>query len=415
MFDYNRTMLEDVPIEDLLTAIAAVEHIFEEDFGASRIDAITALERVIRAAQGLQLEQINALLDDRNRVVGAFREGDPALHVIGQVSLARNVSPGAAGSQLGVAIQLAELPNVAGALTSGIISEPTARAICRAVTGLGVDDLAAFDAEIGPQLPGLTPRRAAALAERIVISLDAEAAADLADRRRQDVRVSLTPHPGGIATLMATGPAEELTAAYTKLQDSALASRSDGDDRPIEQIMFGTLVERLTGAGDVSDTSVEVGLLIDLPTMLGTADNPVELVGYGPIAPALADDIIGNAHKTFYRRLITDPITGTLIARDERRRFFDPALAGFIRTRDRHRCRQPGCDCRIRDIDHIKAYADGGSTRADNGHGLCRRSHVIKHLPGWDVTTSPDGTITWRTPTGHTYLSKTPSVDPLAA
>jgi hypothetical protein len=408
-------MFDDVPVEDLLTAASAVEHVFEEDLGASRIDVITALERVIRAAQGLQLEQINGLLDDRNRVVGAFREGDPALHVIGQVSLARNVSPGAAGSQLGVAIQLAELPNVADALKSGIIGEPTVRAICRAVAGSSVDELAAVDAEIGPQLPGLTPRRAAALAERIVISLDAEAAANLADRRRQDVRVSLTPHPGGIATLMATGPAEGLTAAYTKLQDSALASRSGGDERPIEQIMFGILVEDLTGAGDASDTSVEVGLLIDLPTMLGTADNAVELVGYGPIAPAVADDIIANAHKAFYRRLITDPVTGTLIARDERRRFFDPGLAGFIRARDRHRCRQPGCDCRIRDIDHIKAYAEGGSTRTDNGQGLCRRSHVIKHLPGWDVTTSADGTITWRTPTGHTYLSKTPSVDPLAA
>jgi len=408
-------MYDAVPTEDLLSTVSAAEHVFEEDFGASRIDVITALERVTRAAQGLQLEQINALLDDRNRVVGAFREGDPALHVIGQISLARNVSPGAAGSQLGVAMQLAELPKVAGSLKSGIISEPTVRAICRAVAGLSVDDLAAFDAEIGPQLPDLTPRRAAALAERIVIRLDAEAAADLADRRRQDVRVSLTPHPGGITTLMATGPAEGLTAAYTKLQDSALASRSDGDERPIEQIMFGTLVEHLTGAGNASDTSVEVGLLIDLPTMLGTADNPVELVGYGPIAPAVADDIIANAHKTFYRRLITDPITGALIARDERRRFFDPALAGFIRARDRHRCRQPGCDCRIRDIDHVRAYADGGSTRADNGQGLCRRSHVIKHLPGWDVTASLDGTITWRTPTGHTYLSKTPSVDPLAA
>ena len=408
-------MFDTVPVEDLLTAVSTVEHVFEADLGASRIDVITALERVIRAAQGLQLEQINALLDDRNRVVGAFREGDPALHVIGQVSLARNVSPGAAGSQLGVATQLAELPRVAEALTSGVVSEPTVRAICRTVAGLSVNDLPVFDAEIGPQLAGLTPRRAAALAERIIISLDPEAAADVADRRRQDVRVSLTPHPGGIATLMATGPAEGLTAAYTKLQDSALASRSGGDERPIEQIMFGTLVEHLTGAGDASDTSVEVGLLIDLPTMLGTADNPVELVGYGPIAPAVADEIIAKAHRAFYRRLITDPITGTLVARDERRRFFDPALAGFIKARDRHRCRQPGCDCRIRDIDHVKAYATGGSTRAGNGQGLCRRSHVIKHLPGWDVTAGPDGTITWRTPTGHTYLSKTPSVDPLAA
>ena len=129
----------------------------------------------------------------------------------------------------------------------------------------------------------------------------------------------------------------------------------------------------------------------------------------------MADEIIGNAHKAFYRRLITDPITQTLVARDERRRFFDGALAGFIRTRDRHRCRQPVCDCRIRDIDHIQAHTDGGLTCDDNGQGVCRRSHIFKHLPGWKVTTRPDGTVEWRTPSGHTYLSKTPSLDPLAA
>lgn len=113
--------------------------------------------------------------------------------------------------------------------------------------------------------------------------------------------------------------------------------------------------------------------------------------------------------------MITDPITGTLVARDERRRLFDKGLAGYIRTRDRHRCRQPGCDCRIRDIDHIKAYSAGGATRADNGQGLCRRSHIFKHLPDWTITTSPDGTITWKTPTGHTYTSRAPSLNSLVA
>jgi hypothetical protein len=408
-------MFEDVPTEDLPAALAAVEHDFEDDMGASRIDAITGWDRVMRHAQAEQLKEINGLYEDRNRVIGAFREGDPALHVIGQVSLARNISPGAAGSQFGLAVQLAKLPSVAAALHDGVISEPTARAICRPVSGLSADDLIVFDAEIGPKLAGLTPRRAAQLAERIVISLDADAAAERAQRRREDVRVNLTPHPDGVATLTVEGPAEQLTAVHQSLESWALGLRSAGDERTLEQIMCATLVERVTGATHASDTTVEVGIVIDVATLLGAAGNPVELVGHGPIAPAIADELIGNAHRVFYRRLITDPITQTLIARDERRRYFDGALAGFIRTRDRHRCRQPGCDCRIRDVDHITAYTDGGITRDDNGQGLCRRSHVIKHLPGWHVTSQTDGTITWRTPTGHTYQSRAPSLHPLAA
>jgi hypothetical protein len=408
-------MFEDVPTEDLPAALAAVEHDFEDDMGASRIDAITGWDRVMRHAQAEQLKEISGLYEDRNRVIGAFREGDPALHVIGQVSLARNISPGAAGSQFGLALQLAKLPSVAAALHDGVISEPTARAICRVASALSVDDLALFDDEIAPKLAGLTPRRAAQLAERIVISLDADAAAERAQRRREDVRVNLTPHPDGVATLTVEGPAEQLTAVHGALESWALGLRSAGDERTLEQIMCATLVERVTGATHASDTTVEVGIVIDVATLLGAAGNPVELVGHGPIAPAVADELIGNAHRVFYRRLITDPITQTLIARDERRRYFDGALAGFIRSRDRHRCRQPGCDCRIRDVDHITAYTDGGPTRDDNGQGVCRRSHIFKHLPGWHVTTDTDGTITWRTPTGHTYQSRAPSLHPLAA
>ena len=408
-------MYEDVPTEDLPAALAGLEHDFESDLGASRVEAITGWERVMRHAHAEMLKQINGLYRDRTRVIGAFREGDPALHVIGQLSLARNISPGAAGSQFGVAMQLADLPSVAAALHDGMISEPTVRAICRAVSTLSVDDLVVFDAEIAPKLAGLTPGRAARLAEAIVISLDPDAAAERAERRREDVRVNLTAHTDGVATLTVEGPAEQLVAAHKALEGWALGLRSAGDDRPLETIMCQTLVERVTGAAHVTDTTVEVGIVIDVATLMGAVGHPVELIGHGPIAPALADELIGNAHRVFYRRLITDPITRTLIARDERRRLFDPALAGFIRSRDRHRCRQPGCDCRIRDIDHIHAHADGGPTRDDNGQGLCRRSHVIKHLPGWNVTTRPDGTIEWRTPTGHTYRSKTPSLDPLAA
>jgi hypothetical protein len=341
--------------------------------------------------------------------------GDPALHVIGQVSLARNISPGAAGSQFGLAVQLSKLPRLAEAFTAGLISEPTVRAICRVASALSVDDLCLFDDQIAPKLAGLTLRRASQLAERIVISLDADAAAERAQRRREDVRVNLTPHPDGVATLTVEGPAEQLTAVHQSLESWALGLRSAGDERTLDQIMCTTLVERVTGATHASDTTVEVGIVIDVATLMGAAGNPVELVGHGPIAPAVADELIGNAHRVFYRRLITDPITQTLIARDERRRYFDGALAGFIRARDRHRCRQPGCDCRIRDVDHITAYTDGGPTRDDNGQGVCRRSHVIKHLPGWHVTTRPDGTVEWRTPSGHSYRSKTPSLDPLAA
>ena len=403
-------MFEDAEVAGLLSAIDA--HDFDADpeleFGAARIDAIVAYERLIRAAQAGQLAQISALYVERAKQI-RLGSGDAALSVIGEVGMARNVSPGAAGTQFGTALGLAELPQTSAALAAGQISESTARAIVRETDPLARDDRIVLDGEIADALPGLTPGRAARLARHHVIALDAEAAHARAERNRADQRVSLHPEADGVAVLQVRGPAEQLVAAHRALESWAIGLRSTGDPRSRGQIMCATLVERVTGLAHAESIDVELGITIDADALLGVDDAPAELDGYGPITPGLVDDLITRAHRVFYRRLITDPLDHTLVGRDPRRRRFDGPLNGFIRARDRHRCRQPGCDCRIGDIDHVTAHIDGGPTTDDNGQGLCKRSHTLKHQPGWNVTTRGRDTI-WRTPTGHTYTSPTPTV-----
>jgi hypothetical protein len=171
--------------------------------------------------------------------------------------------------------------------------------------------------------------------------------------------------------------------------------------------MVQTLVERVTGRAHVDDLDVEIGIVVGAETLVGADTNAAEIDGYGPISPDHADTLISRAHRAFYRRLITDPLDDTLTHRDPRRRRFDGPLAGYLRARDR-RCRQPGCDCRIRDLDHVVEHQHGGPTVPENGQGICRRSHTFKSLPGWKVTRTKDGDLRWRTATGHTYTSKTP-------
>jgi hypothetical protein len=360
-------MFTEVAAEDLLREVRA--HDFGADpvpeFGANRIDAVTALDRVIRAAQAEQLAQIAALHQERVECMGTSR-GDPTLSVIGEVGMARNIGPTAAGTQVGLALRLEELPEVKSMFMAGRISEPVVRAVVNESVSVGSDDLMILDGEIACQLPGLTPRRAGQLTARAVIRIDADAARARAERNRADQRVSMFPDTDGVAILQVRGPAEQIVAAHTVLDDWARALRADGDERTVGQIMCQTLVERVTGQTYADDVKVEVQLVMDAPTLIGEGGEPVDLLGYGPISPTVADDIIAGAPNPTVRRLLVDPVDGTLLVREPRRRHFDAPTSGHIRTRDR-RCRQPGCDLKIRHNDHIHAHIDGGPSTKDNG------------------------------------------------
>ncbi|WP_167323038.1 HNH endonuclease, partial [Rhodococcoides kroppenstedtii] len=109
------------------------------------------------------------------------------------------------------------------------------------------------------------------------------------------------------------------------------------------------------------------------------------------------------------------PDTGHLTAVESVARCFPTGLARLIDLRDRT-CRTPWCDAPIRHHDHIRPHEDGGPTTADNGLGLCAACNHAKQGDGWTTTRTenPDETdrhtVEFRTPTGHTYRSISPSL-----
>ncbi|MCL3816976.1 HNH endonuclease [Aeromicrobium wangtongii] len=414
-------MFKDAPTESVLTQVRA--HDFGTDpvldRGAHRIDAIVALDRGIRALQAEQLAQIAGLHSERTKLM-PLGTGDPTLSVIGEVAMARNIGPTAAGTQVGVALVMAQMPAVFALFATGVISEATVRGITHEVDSLHVDDLIVADGELAPKLPGLTTAEARRAAARVVISIDAEAAHQRATRNRADQRVSMFPDEDGVAHLHVRGPAEQILAAYKALDDYATGLRATGDPRTRGQIMCQTLVERVTGLTYAEDCDVELNLVLDAKTLVAGGDTPVELTGYGPICPDVAEEIIARAPRASVRRLFTDPVDGTLAVREPRRRRFDRTASAHIRTRDQY-CRQPGCDLKVRHDDHVHAYEHGGLSVKDNGQGLCPRSHTInppstscREVPpptGWSVTTDGKATV-WSTPTGHQYRSDPPPLLP---
>lgn len=126
---------------------------------------------------------------------------------------------------------------------------------------------------------------------------------------------------------------------------------------------------------------------------IGGADVPVPAV----TARALAAGGV-------WRRLVTDPVSGTVL--DVGRTHYRPpaALRELVQARD-DSCTFPGCTVPASrcDTDHVQAWADGGATSLSNLTSLCQAHHRLKHTPGWSLTRTDAGDLTWCTPTGARY------------
>jgi hypothetical protein len=156
-------------------------------------------------------------------------------------------------------------------------------------------------------------------------------------------------------------------------------------------------------------SGVRVDVTVSLTTLLGLDEAAGQLAGYGPITAQTARRL---AAAGTWRRLITDPVTGTVMDVGKTRYRPPDDLAELIRARDT-RCLSPFCEVAANrcDLDHREPFAPdgtGGATSAANLGSLCRRDHLLKTHARWHLTTDPDaeGTYCWTTPTGHVYTHR---------
>ena len=144
--------------------------------------------------------------------------------------------------------------------------------------------------------------------------------------------------------------------------------------------MADTLVERVTGQTTADQVPVEVNLVIDTNTLLGTGTEPALLNGE-PLPAATARDLaLRQDAPRWLRRLYTHPASGDLVAMDSKRRFFTRGQRRFIALRDQV-CRTPWCEAPIRHTDHVHPAAKGGPTSLDNGEGTCVACNLAKEEP----------------------------------
>lgn len=388
------------------------------DDDVDRIDQLRALEKLKCAAAGAQA-RITAELAASQRAAqeaAGVSARDVGRGIAAQVALARRESPFRGGQHLGLAVALLEMPHTAAALSRGETTEWRATVVARETACLSREHRGTVDAELAARggLGSLSDRAVEREARHHSYRLDPHAFTRRAAKAESERCVTVRPAPDTMAFVTGLLPMKEGVAVHATLTRHADRLRSAGDPRSRGQIMADTLVERVTGQATASAVPIEVHLVMSDGALLGDDDTPARVDGFGPVPAPYARQWLSDPDSAAWvRRLFTSPVDHTLVAMDSTRRTFAGGLRRFIGLRDQS-CRTPWCDAPIRHVDHPRRFADGGTTTAGNGQGLCEACNHAKEAVGWRARAS-GRTVETVTPTGHRYRSRPPPRIPSTA
>lgn len=398
--------------------------------------------RQVTLWQGVQTEILARAFDE---AMDASAGADPALEVrsiAAELACAVAMSDRTIEQHMSDAVVLRDrFPRAYGALRSGTLSRAHAQVIADEGIRLIDDDVrAVYELTALDRRDGLTTARlravARAIAEQLIPTTIDERHAEVREERRVTVREAAD----GMAELWALLPAplayglhDRLTqmARIVKRGASSEASEgepdaaSPGDDRTLDQIRADVLCDvLLTGHATAVDAArdgidavdaIRANVQITVPVMSligGSCDGGAGVGGGArlrgaPIDLDTARRLVGAA--SMWERVLTDPVTGDVVAVD--RRFPTEPQRRFLRARDEH-CRFPGCRVPVTrcDADHTIEFQHGGATEVGNLAHLCRRHHTLKGTTAWQVTQRPGGVLEWTSPRGRTYIDRPPPV-----
>ena len=414
-------LLSAMPGIATLTVLVAINP--QELSPSDRIDYLTALERQTGWLQALMQRAIVAVAgcdSSKPNGIDPFFGVDDAERE--DISTALRLAPTTAQSRIDVARTLVNhLPNTCSALATGEISPAHATVIAKETAAAirdGLSESAIFEIEQRAiaHAEFHTPGQVANQVRTTIARISPETFEETVARARDTRKVSCYAESDGISTIVAILPAADAQIVMNSIEsfiraaNAELGSDAKSDPRSIDMKRADSLTAiasaYLSSAAEIVTPHrrpISVNVTIDLPTLLGLAENPGQLAGYGAIPASVARELAADGK---WKRFITDPQTGNLL--DYGRQSYEPpqALIDFLIARDRT-CRFPGCrrSAALSDIDHAKSWETGGHTSPDNLGALCRRHHRLKTHDGWSVESRADGSCTWTSPLGKIYLT----------
>jgi hypothetical protein len=388
--------------------------------GAGKLDYLAALDRQESWICALKQEALVAIAgevaDEDGGVFGAVDDEERE-----DVATALRLSPTAAQNRIDVArVLVGHLPNTISALASGEISAAHATVIAKEAAtairnGLSEDAVFRVEQTALSHAEFHTPGQVATKVKATIAKLAPEEFEDIVDRARDSRRVSCYPEADGMATVVAILPAEDAQTVMKSIE-AYILKRNQEDEVDAEWSMLSADMKRADALTCIASQAlasmaddvrphrrpITISVAIDLPTLLGLAENPGQLAGYGAIPASVARRLAADGN---WQRFISDPTTGNLL--DFGREKYTPPqeLVDYLLARDRI-CRFPGCrrTGQSLDIDHAHSWESGGETNPANLGLLCRRHHRMKTHGGWSLESNPDGSCLWKSPKGKSFF-----------
>ena len=453
-------LLAAFPGIETLTGLVAID---PADLNqSSRIDYLSALERQSAWLQAVMQRAIVAVAGTQASSSEGIWDGiDDAERE--DVATALRLSGSTAQMRIDVARTLVNhLPNTCSALAMGEISASHATVIAKETAAAirnGISEFAIYQIEERALAHAEfhTPSQVANKVRTTIAQLAPSEFEEVVDRARETRRVNCYNEADGMATVVAILPAHdaqtvmksieayilkmnEIDETKRNLSHSSISSIHTTGTASTGTASTGTASTGTASTGIAASAAtdiwsllsadnkradaltailsqalainvdevrphrrpVTVNVTIDLPTLLGLAENPGQLSGYGAIPASVARELASDAT---WKRFITDPQTGNLL--DYGREKYEPpqALVDFLLARDRT-CRFPGCrqPATRSDIDHAHSWETGGETKPENLGLLCRRHHRLKTHGHWALVSNADGSCNWTSPSGKNYF-----------
>ena len=387
---------------------------------AGKLDYLAALDRQESWICALKQEALVAIAgevaDETGGIFGAVDDEERE-----DVATALRLSPTAAQNRIDVArVLVGHLPNTISALATGEISAAHATVIAKETAtairnGLSEDAVFRVEQTALAHAEFHTPGQVATKVKTTIAKLAPEEFEEIVDRARDSRRVSCYPEADGMATVVAILPAEDAQTVMKSIE-AFILKRNQEDEVDAEWSMLSADMKRADALTAIASEAlgamaedvrphrrpITISVAVDLPTLLGLAENPGQLAGYGAIPASVARKLAADGT---WQRFVSDPTTGNLLDFGREKYIPPQELVDYLLARDRT-CRFPGCrrSGQLADIDHAHSWESGGETNPANLGLLCRRHHRMKTHGGWKLKSNADGSCTWESPVGKQFF-----------